>query len=348
MIGRKYLLIPAAVGGLAILAAASWTMSSAGSGARPPIKARRAPPQPVKTPTLPEAEAEHLFRSVLLRLQQEYLARRPGCGTRDSWLAEDRRSERPLARLFARACPELCKRMILEILQDPEAPDLDRRFALLVLQSLPDWTSVELEELLRDMVVRADDDHQSYLPLLALGHRDREMRHRDLYQAECRKGNDAAFEILSRSVHSTSVALFQELAKESRERYYPLGHIPDFAELALEKLRILQGKDWQAAIEKCITTPSKNHWAIDYFFWACDIAKQRKLPGYLDWLAARARGGLKEVAVDGENLDDHALAIFAEEGGELTPDEFGRLRENGFVGDPEELLLQLLAQRRIR
>ena len=308
----------------------------------------RTAPRPTRPAILSPAEAEHLFRRILLKRQRNYV-RLLGvgiCGTPGPWIGEDQMGDGPKARLLAKAYPDLAKRLILEVFEDPEAPAIDRSFAITMLVSMPDWTTDRLEELLRAQVETSDDDS---FALWALGQRDRKMRHRDLYQRQCREGNYAAFEILSWSPHSTSVALFGKLKRQSADRSAPLGTIPDQARKALAKLEILAAPDWKKTVDEWIRKPTLDEFGYeshDNFSWAVEVARRNALPTLLDALAGRGR--LPRDKDRYHDINDIALSMFAEMGGELTPEETARFRPGGFVGDPEERLLEIAAAERIR
>ncbi len=347
-------LVSAALLGAALVAAAGWDSFGNRSNPRPPpAPPHRRPPAPAKPSRLSAEEAEHLLGRILSRIQDDYRRtfRGGGCGTLGPWLSEDRSGNGPKARLFARAYPELAKRRVLEILEDPEAPAPDRHFALQMLGSVEEWTSDRLEEALRSLV-ELGDEGSAYLPLWELGRRDPGLRHIDLYHRECHRGNLAAFQILSFTFQRTSVALFEQLMLQSRNRHRPLGSIPDEAEDGLRRLRILQSDRWAETVERMLRVPPKAG-SEDYyeiyrdFGWACEVAVRRGLPSLLDCLAERAR--TQPAGGDTRSDDaDRALAKFGGLGGELTPSEFGRLRQNGFVGDAEERLLEIVREEGIR
>lgn len=337
----------------ALTVVVAWVNADSGSRSLPPLQpAKRRPPDPAKPPRLSESDVEEVLARILTHLREEYVARltnpRSRCGVLDSWLSEDRRSHRPLARLFARAFPELAKRRTLEIFEDPEATITDRGFALLMLGELRDWTTDRLEQWLRSQTMAADESY-NYFPLYELGLRDRDLRHRDLYQDECRRGNRAAFEVLSGTFHPSSVALFEELSKQTREIHWPLGSIPTNAIEALGRLEILQSSRWREEVERMLRVPGGGEFGSEdwsNFAWAYRVARQRSLPTLLDCLAERAR---RDTGGDREERDikDYALWRLAELGGELTPFEFNRLRPNGFVGNAEERLMEMLVEERI-
>lgn len=305
---------------------------------------------PAKPARLSEAEAEDLFRRILSGLRREYLLSigQIGCGTRGPWLSEDWRSGRPKARLFARAYPDLAKRLILETLEDPESPVIDRKFACQVADALPDWTTDRLEALLKAEVEKREDYY--YLTALeTLSQRDRGLRHRDLYRSLCREGAASAFQILSCTPHPGATEFFEELKRLPRKREHPLGEIPEDAGKALERLQILNSPDGGRIIEAMVRKPVLNEHAfedMDAFLWACAAARRRGLPKLLDALAERGRRKPSERSYgDAPNM---ALSMFAEFGGALAPDEFPRFRRNGFVGDAEERLLEIVAEEGLR
>ncbi len=151
------------------------------------------------------------------------------------------------------------------------------------------------------------------------------------------------------SVHSTSVPLFEELGRQSGNRYWPLGEIPSNARRTLGYLKLLSSPDWKNEVESRIRKPTKDEWGrenYEDFRWAVEVARQRELPFLLDALAERGRS---TPPLDSRgDLKDIALSIYAELGGELTAYEVGRFRPNGFCGDPEERLLEIAAQEKLR
>lgn len=339
--GLRFFLLAAAVAGASVLAAAIPRSPSPDVAAPVPQRAKRRPPEPAKPRRLSPEDAEHLFRRILQVRRDEFLQPGLRCGTRGPWLSEDRRSYRPEARLFAKAYPDLARRLVLELLEDQEAPTIDRSFAYFMMGSLEEWPSTRLEEALQALAWNSEE-YSGYLPVWHLGLRDRVGRHREFYASECRRGNSAAFEILSWSVHPDSIALFRELSRQSRTRHWPLGSIPDEAEDALERVEILQSAAWSRKVEALLRDPREND--IRQFMWAYQVAKRRGLPSLLDCLAERARSTAPAGIWVEEEINLHALALYAEEGGELRPAEFSAMRENGFAGDPEERLLEIAAE----
>jgi hypothetical protein len=114
-------------------------------------------------------------------------------------------------------------------------------------------------------------------------------------------------------------------------------------------LKILGSPDWQKEVEARIRKPTKDEYGYESHFeftWAVEIARRRNLPFLLDALAERARR--ERPSYCRNDISDIALSIVAELGGELTPAEFTLLRRNGFCGDPEERLLEIAAEERLR
>lgn len=335
---------------LAALSLGAWAIAASRAADLPPLEeAPRRAPEPAKARRLSDDEAEHLFRRILGQIRDRYvksLSAPPGCGTRGPWLSEDAERHGPEARLFARAYPDLAPRLVMEILEDPEAPAPDYEFALNVLTRM-EWTSERLEEILRAQVEAAGDGGRTWL-LGLLGRRDRDLRYLDLYRKECRRGNIAAFAILSQTFHPSSIPLLEELARESRERPWPLGGIPREAENAIRRLRILNSSGWREAVERSLRVPGANKFD-DYFelMWAFEAARRRSLPTLRACLADRLRRSPEEERGAHGNRD-LVLSLFAEEGGVPTAAEFQRLRGNGFVGDAEEHLLEIAGDERRR
>lgn len=335
---------------LAALSLGAWAIAASRATDLPPLKeAPRRAPEPAKARRLSDDEAEHLFRRILGRIRDPYVKRLnapAGCGTRGSWLSEDAERHSPEARLFARAYPDLARRLVMEILEDPEAPAPDYEFALNVLTRM-EWTSERLEEILRAQVEAAGDGGWPW-PLGLLGRRDRDLRYLDLYRKECRRGNLAAFAILSRTFHPSSIPLFEELARESRERPWPLGGIPREAGTAIQRLRILNSSGWREGVERSLRVPgAKRYEDYDELMWAFEVARLRGLPTLRACLADRLRR-IPEEERGGRGHRDLVLSLFAQEGGVLTAAEFQRLAGNGFVGDAEERLLEIAGDERRR
>jgi len=315
----------------------------------PPTAPPRAP-ELVKPSQLPDAEAEHLFRLVLRREREGYVSGFSAlrCGTLGPWLGEDYRRNAH-ARLFARAYPATCQRLVLEILEDEEAPSPHVEFALKVVSFLEEWASPRLDAGLLRLIDKAEYGYPAYFPLWLLARRDPELRHLKLYQEQCARGNDAAFEVLARVDHPSSIPFLEDLRRREQPSYSPFGRIPEEAEDTIRRLKILRSKEWRGVVERIIRVPADN--SMDYdvykdFHWALGVARARALPTLLACLEERARRATPQG--DWRDTRDIALAEIAELGGRLEPADFKRFRQNGFVGSPEERLLEILKEERLR
>jgi len=296
-----------------------------------------------------EEEAEGVFRKILQRHRDfQLMAEMFGvCGTSSGWFADESSYLKTDGRLFGGAFPDLAERLALEVLNDPEGPQPDRLYAWFILSVLAPWTNAALEDFLTEQVktLPAEREEERNLAIVNLIRRRFDDRTLALCRAEARKGgNRAAIEVLTTVVDAEAIRLFQEMTRWDMNLPYPLEGMPITAERMLERIAILQSKDWDK-LGKILMG-----WKSDKFFylhvpWALEAAERQAMPGLREILEKRLLQIRKNPGT--ADLDyDWLLVAWMNLGGALTAKEEHRLTFYGFLGDYERRLQEVLATRR--
>lgn len=320
---------------------------------RPHPSWRSPKPNRPAPPRLRETEREWIFREILRLYRNWWLT--PGkCGTPNPWLSQEYGSHHTEGRLFARAYPEHAERLALEVLRDPEAPHAGRSYAWFVLGLLAPRTNPDIEQFLveKSSDTAEDDEYdESQSALYCLAQRRFDERCLALCRTQCRQENSTAFYLLSQVVDPASIPLLKELTTWSEDHYYPIGAIPRNAEGTLEKIAVLQAADWEAKLQRYLLK-----WREESLYretrWALATAERRGMKSLKATLEkrlnkARERGEPVRPSVSyPEDFDiDHILVAYAKAGGELRPEERKYLCQYGILGDSEERLMEIMAER---
>jgi hypothetical protein len=342
---------------------------------------KKAPPQPPPhAPRLAPREIEALFW-LILELREEVVASRDRacpveCAIHESWLRRTLVSHELEGRLFARAFPEFVERYALQVLSDSAPDRWEVQFMFEILGALASRDHPRLEAAIARWVRHPDSTLTSHAIAL-LTPPSRLRRHRSLFQELCARGERTAIEPLTYDADAQTMRFFQELKKSGTVMLHDRNILPVLCDGALAKMAIHLAPDRWARIEKMLTAGPYGMEGLEYY-WASNVAwredpslmrkvverhlqeyrkkygpllEQDALDGFPSWTVldprlARRRFSERFVLFpEVPELPEHFDAILldhAGSGGDLTPIERRRLRTFGLIGDPEDLLLEIL------
>jgi hypothetical protein len=305
-------------------------------------------PPPPKTPP-PRMSPEDAARLLdkIFQLYQRSLAEPGGCVQGDPELYWEMKRYFLEARLFARAHPKIAQQFALRILEDGDAEEAELRFVVEFLRPLNRQLDRRVVEMIGELADHPDGLISSFA-IAVLGSFNRASEFRYPLWSHCAKGRQAAFDMLSYDEHPDTRQFLEELK----------GRCPVLCDEALSRLKILRSPDWKARVEELLRFEHCRE-----YYWAKGVASKR-LPDVLRRALRRqldeCRKSYEPQLTDGEfayrfvhaidvpgtgEYFERLLTDFHALGGELTPIEAQRLHHFGFLGDPEERLLEILRRR---
>ncbi len=304
-----------------------------------------------------DADAERMFdRIVELHLQwleEESKRGSRACGWHDPWLVEAWNSHLLESRLFARAFPELTVRLVLDRLDDADLERGSIKFLLETLQPVGAWANPRLEAILADWV--ESDRWLSADALLLLSHPSRVKRHRRLFYDACARGDRLAFDLVPNEPES--IRFLESLIVSNPGQGDEAKAISFLCGDALYRFRLLESSELRRKIETLLKGNPDS-----MYYWALDTARARfpnlaRAALYRKVVEARAgyaahledpdyvEGFVSKPSVVAVYNLEPLLVDYGRVGGEWTDLEAKRLLAFGFIGDPEEALINILRRR---
>jgi hypothetical protein len=302
---------------------------------RPPVPpARIVPPkQPPPIPRMGEEEAVGIFKKTLDRHRD--LFKRGICGNSSGWFLDEYSFYRTDGRMFARAFPTLAERLALELLNSRDAPQPDRLYAWFILEVLAPRTSDALEDFLTSQVNSLPDERREErgLALKNLIRRRFDDRTLALCRAQARKGSGTAIDALTTVVDPEAIRFFKEI--NSGEM--------------LARIAVLQSKDWRETLWHILMGKKRHQYPLT-FLWALEAAERQAMPELRSAVELRLqqiRKGTPPQRRWGSDDPDYDFLLLAwmRLGGALQPKEEAYLTFFGFLGDYEQRLRELQAER---
>lgn len=326
----------------------------------PRLPPRKRPPAPPER-RLSDDDAQAL----LSRIYALYLQPGEGrtCTSGDSWLAWEVETHLFEVRLFSGAFPDLAVSTALDVLEDADADLQSLYFARYLVGRHHQKADARLEAAIVDLADDPRPEVHSWAIALMGWSSGRRSRYRYHLWSHAAKGRVEAFRALAQDDFDDTVAFLRDLRRE--------GRFPALCAEALDRIAVLRSPDRDRILETMLNRPE----TLDYS-WALTAAWERCRPLLLRVFTAQLAECRKEYEpellreeppVDPESPDerplsrrllwstylpeargdlDRILIQVADLGGDLTPIERQRLVNFGFLGNPEERLLDHMRRRR--
>jgi hypothetical protein len=312
-----------------------------------PSPKKRPPPPPQRRLSDEDAQA------LLARIYGLYLLPREArtCTQGDTWLGVEVETHLFEARLFSGAFPELAVSTALHFLEDGDADSQSLFFALYLVGRHHKKADARLEAAIVDLADDSREQIRSWAIALMGWSAARRSRYRYHLWSHAAKGRAEAFRALAQDDFDDTVAFLRDLQRE--------GRFPQQCAEALDRIAVLRSPDRDRRLEMMLRSSE----SLDYY-WALAVAWERCRPLLLRVSKeelVRHRKQYEPVLLRDESLSqrflwstsppeagedlDRILIQVAELGGELTPLERQRLENFGFLGNPEDRLLDHMRRR---
>lgn len=159
------------------------------------------------------------------------------------------------------------------------------------------------------------------------------------------EGDQGAIELLSFRTDLDALDFCRRLIVSWADRPQPWLEARENARLAVTRLEALTANKWEEWVRTIIEKESSEH---PHFFWALDVAKDRRPVWLHKTLRARLTSEYRKRPVrldpQGENgfVFDYVLLTLGESGGSVDQKELSYLQRFGFACDPREWLIDTL------
>jgi hypothetical protein len=325
----------------------------------PVVRHASVPQPPTKKGPPPRSErrlSDVDAQALLARICELYLHPREArtCMSGGSWLDWEVETHLFEVRLFSGAFPELAVSTALHVLEDADADLRSLLFAQYLVGRHHQKADARLEAAIVDLADDPREQIHSWAIALMGWSGARRSRYRYHLWSHAAKGRAEAFRALAQDDFDDTVAFLRDLQRD--------GRFPVLCAEALERIAVLRSPDRDRRLEALLRSPE----TPDYS-WALTAAWERCRPLLLRVFTeelVRCRKEYEPALLREEPPDnpsrrflwstslpevrgdlDRILIQVADLGGELTPLERQRLENFGFLGNPEDRLLDHMHRR---